>query len=160
MPHRKPLQITTSTHAMGLSVYVATGVIAVWNLTDVANAAAMTGEFGQGVTDLWSIGMLLGAVLALVGALTQSRPGNPMPAMRLEGFGAALVGTLSLFYLYSLVHVYGWLDSATTQTYAGCFGIGGVSRTAQIAIELRRVKRALRAPTTTTALADPAPADQ
>lgn len=160
MPHTKPLQITTSTHAMSLSVYAATAVIAVWNLTDVANAIGMTTGFGQVVTDVWSVATLIGAVLAIVGAVAQSRPGNPTPAMRLEAGGAALIGALSLFYLLSLVQEYGWLSSATTQTYAACFGLGGLARTGQIAVEVRRVRRALAARQTTTTIADPAATDQ
>lgn len=139
----KPMQITTSTHAMGIGAYVGSGMVAVWSIAGVASTISMRDLAGGFGVNAWALVLFAASLLAIVGAMSQPKQLNPLGAMRLEAAGALAIGLADVFYLWTLIKGYGWLDSAVTQTWAATFGLSGAARFLQIWREARRLRSAL-----------------
>lgn len=146
MPHRKPVQVTTTTHAFVLAFYAFLTVLGVLHLTNLATHAGMVALYGEVVTTLWALWIVLAGVTALAAAMGSKFLANPTITLLLEAVGVSGLAATSTIYLSSLWDSLGADAVLSTQVPHWAVVIGGVARIVQIGVESRRITRALADP--------------
>lgn len=144
----QPVTITTTTHALAVSIYALQATQGALYLLDLANAASMSDWLGQVFADVWAMVLLLAGIAAV--AATQMSKDYTRPALRAESAACVALAVASLFYEVTLVRGNGIGEVVTTQSYALMVAIGCGFRVWQIRREQRRVHAALVPPQKTT----------
>lgn len=149
MLHRRPVQVTTTTHAFVLAFYGLLTILGVLHLINQASHMGMTALFGETVTALWALLTVVSGLIAIAGAVGSKFLANPLATLWVEAVGVLGLGVTSAMYVASLWVSQGPTAVLATQVPQWAVIIGGAARILQIAVEVRRINRAI---------ADPAPA--
>lgn len=150
----RPLEITTTTHALAVSIYLLQAIQGILYVIGLANASSMTDLIGEPAVGLWSIILAAGGVLATVAVVMARKPTYTLPALRTEMWAATALAIASFWYEATLIIGNGLSEVVTTQSYAVMVGAGCIARMVQIRRERRRVIRTLHHPTVTNVVAD------
>lgn len=146
MPHRKPVQVTTTTHAFVLAFYGLLTVLGVLHVTNLASHTGMLAMVGQVGTGLWALAIVVAGITASIGAVGSRLLRNPTMTLFIEAVGiVGLVATSSLYIasLWTSISPNGVL---ATQVPQWAVVVGGIARVAQILVETRRISHALSEP--------------
>lgn len=149
MPHRRPVQVTTTTHACVLAWYALLTVLGVLHVTNQASHMGMTALVGEAWTALWAMLTVCAGITALVGAVGSRLMANPSSTLWIEAIGVLGLAVTSTVYVLSLWQSQGAGSVLATQVPQWAVILGGIARIAQIGVETRRIRQAV---------ADPAPA--
>ena len=148
----RPLEITTTTHAIAVSIYFLQSIQGMLYIVGLAQAVTMTAIAGPAVVGIWSLILVLGGALAALA--TRAAKKNPMPALKVEMWAIMALVVANLWYEATLVIGNGPLGVVTTQSYAIMLVVGCAARIVQIRKERKRILAALKRPHLTPVIAD------
>lgn len=138
---KKPLSITSPTHAVALAVYFILGILGLFYTVGVTKSNALAAAVGQGLTDLWGASLMICGFGAFLSAIAAGRARAPEANLRLEMiFCIGLFLNMGLFMYIAYEAVGAMALGAIVQ--AGAFGVGSFFRALQIAVEQRMIKKA------------------
>lgn len=146
MPHRKPVQVTTTTHAYVLSWYILLTVLGILHVTNLASHSGMTNMVGPSWTALWALATVVSGITATIGAIGSRMLANPTLTLWVEAVGVAGLVLTSATYVGSLWLSLGAGSVLATQVPQWAVILGGIGRIAQIGVEVMRIRRAIASP--------------
>lgn len=146
MPHRKPVQVTTTTHAYVLTWYAMLTVLGILHVADIAAHQVMTDMVGPTWTDLWAMGIVVSGITATIGAIGSRLLANPTMTLWVEAVGVAGLVLTAMPYVGALWLSLGAGAVLATQVPQWAVVLGGIGRIAQIGVEARRIRRAIMSP--------------
>lgn len=146
MPHRRPVQITTTTHAMVITWYATMVGLGLLHVTGAASHDGMLSVFGPTWTSLWAMTHVLAALLALAGALGSKFLANPTNTLWVEAVGVGGLVVVSACYIIGLTSLFGTWGVLATQLPQWSSALGGTARVIQIAYEAKKVRTAVAKP--------------
>lgn len=144
----RAVTITTTTHALAVSIYALQAAQGALYLVGLAEAKTMTVWVGPVVASVWAMVLLVAGCAAVVA--TRLARESPMPALVAEAWACVALGAASAWYEVTLVVGNGWTEVVTTQSYALMVAVGCFCRLYQIRREHKRVTAALTEPVKTT----------
>ena len=138
----KKIEITTTTHAIAVGLYISQSVLGCLYVLHLAVAKSMTDITNPFFVDFWAFALFAAGATATAAVLSSKT--NPLPALKVEMIAALALSGLSLWYEITLVISNGFVGVVTTQTYAVMVAIACFFRAVQIQKERRRVFRTLK----------------
>lgn len=153
---KKPLSVTSPTHAMGLAVYFMLGLFGFLGVFNAGRSSALIGAMGQGNSDVWATTLMIGGWGALISAIASSRARRPEYNMRWEKVFCILLCFNLSYVVWIAISVFG--DRLFTSVmFGGTFAIGAGLRAYQLWMERKKIKKARQHPEVVTdeLLADP-----
>lgn len=149
MNNMRPLEITTTTHAMAPWIYglqVALGLGYVFSATPAESLTALTTPYGA---SLWAVISTFGGIAAFIAIRMARKSHFVFPALRIEMFAAGGIAISNLTYLVALFTNRGGIfDVYITKTLVIAVCGACLHRVFQIRKERRRIIERLNNPTT------------
>lgn len=137
---KKPLSVTSPTHAVALAVYFILGLLGLFYVLDFSSSSALAEAMGQ-FSDVWGTSLMVGGFGAFFSAIAAGRARLPESNLRLEMlFTASLSISMGLF-TYLIVQSFGMM-AITSVVQAIAFGLGTLFRSIQIFFEVRLIRLA------------------
>lgn len=140
----RPLEITTTTHPIAISMYVVQVLLGVLNITGLQTARGLTLLLGPTLVGFWALLVTFSGVLALWGAfLAPQRRHDPSDALRIEMAGCVGIFLTRACYEVSLAATLGF-TTLETQGLTIALALGSLFRIRQIRQQVRRLHESKR----------------
>jgi len=143
---KKPLSITSPTHAWALVTYMMLGFSGLGGVLNLNKESAVTKAMGEGVADVWSTTLMLIGFGLFAAAVAASRAPRPEVNLKVEMILCVALAANLVFFLVKLVEV-SQSRAFTTFVFALIFIIGSGGRAWQIYYEMGLIKKARAHPT-------------
>lgn len=137
---KKPLSVTSPTHAVALAVYFILGLLGTFYLLKLSASSALAASLGP-FADVWGTSLMVSGFGAFASAIAAGKSKSPESNLRLEMlFTLGLAISMGLFS-YLAVRAFGMM-AVTSIIQAVAFGTGALFRSIQIFFEVRLIGRA------------------
>lgn len=143
-PH---VPVTSSTHALAVTMYVGMIVLGVAHATGVISSRAVQEVLASPWEEIWAGLHLIGPIMAAAGALMAAHRKLPIYSMSAELVGCAIFAITKGTYVVCLFTVYGLEGGPSTQIMGAGIAIGCAARATQVGLELSRLVAAAHATT-------------
>lgn len=150
-PH---VPVTSSTHALAVTMYVGMVVLGVAHITGIISSRAVQEVLASPWEQVWATLHLIAPIMAAAGALAAAHRRLPIYSMSAELVGCALFAITKGTYVACLAVVYGFAGGPSTQIMGAGIALGCAARATQVGLELHRLVAAAHATTSP----EPAPA--
>ncbi len=146
MPHRylRPIQVATGRHPFEVMILAAAAVAGTILLTMQLSPRSVASALHPIVQTVWTYELLIGGIVGLVGVFW---PGNLYASLKVEATGLFVLAAAATMYTIALASVSG-SQAITAGSFVGAIAVACWARVVQIAIDLRRATRAVKANTT------------
>ena len=151
-PH---VPVTSSTHALAVTMYAGMVVLGVAHVTGIISSRAVREVLASPWEELWLGLHLIAPVMAAAGALAAAHRRLPIYSMSAELVGCAIFAVTKSVYVVSLFLIYGIAGGPSTQIMGAGIAIGCAARATQVGLELHRLVAAAHATTSPEPAAAP-----
>lgn len=150
MPYRA-LAVTTRRHPVAIATYLGLAILGALYVAGPASSAAMANEAGETWASIWQWSLLVGGLVAAVGALAPAT--RLLLGLKTEALGAMTLGVEMAAYSTIMATQLSAVPWASV-TMFGAVAIGCLCRTWTAMRDHRRVMNALVSPKAATTLAE------
>lgn len=150
---KRALEITTTTHAVAVSVYILQAVMGVAYLLTFPVAPSLTTAAGPMLGSLWALVLTIAAFACTYAAFSARK--FLTPALTVEQWGCTTITFTSVAYIWGIFAAGNAGKSFTTIGFTLMVGVGCAVRCIQIIHERRKIRDAQNETVTTRVVADP-----
>ena len=143
-PH---VPVTSSTHALAVTMYVGMIVLGVAHITGIISSRAVQEVLASPWEQVWASLHLIAPIMAAAGAMMAAHRKLPIYSMSAELVGCAIFAITKGTYVVCLFTVYGLEGGPSTQIMGAGIAIGCAARATQVGLELSRLVAAAHATT-------------
>ena len=151
-PH---VPVTSSTHALAVTMYVGMIILGLSHATGVISSRAVQEVLASPWEEIWAGLHLIGPIMAAAGALAAAHRKLPIYSMSAELVGCAIFALTKGTYVICLFTVYGLEGGPSTQIMGAGIALGCAARATQVGLELSRLVAAAHATTSPEPAAAP-----
>lgn len=148
----KPATITTPTHALAMAVYLFQAGLGITHILNLATTKVMIEAYGDVVTDIWALMLVLAGFAAAASVLTARR--TPVGALQKEFWAVLSLGALNGLYEVTLYLEYQYHDVVITQMFTASVAVGCLCRAVQAFRDRRRALQAIHSPSVAVVAGD------
>lgn len=138
---KKPLSITSPTHAWALVTYFMLGFVGLSGVLSLNKQSGVIASMGEGVADVWGTTLMLAGFGAFAAAVAAGKAAKPEVNLKTEMILCVALFFNISFFLYMVLLSSGW-RGFTTAVFSLLFIIGSAFRAWQIRYELKLIVQA------------------